>query len=148
MKRLSIAVSAVFILAAAPALAQTPLAQPTPAQRLGPDTAISPGELTPTPEMWFYEQNRRDYLDPQLAVRRNAEYRAARRLERMAAMDWFGFSNQRPQVNPDPFNADWSPTWTSNNGVYSFRWNGVGWASSASRPPTGVRHIGFVVPSY
>ena len=130
MKRVSIAVSILFVLvAAAPALADKPLAQ-----QLGPESGISPGEVRATPEMWFYEQYQREYQDPKMAVRRNAEYRAAQRRRRMAALKWFGFSNQRPQAGPEPFHGEWSPVWTSNNGVYPYRWAGGGWPWTVGRP--------------
>ena len=130
MKRLSIAISILFALVAAvPALADRPLAQ-----QLGPEGGISPGEVRATPEMWFYEQYQREYQDPKMAVRRNAEYRAAQRRRRMAALKWFGFSNQRPQAGPEPFHGEWSPVWTSNNGVYPYRWAGGGWPWVAGRP--------------
>ena len=38
----------------------------------------TPAAVSPTPEMWFYEQERVRYEDPKGAVRRNAETRAAR----------------------------------------------------------------------
>lgn len=129
MKRLLIAGSILFALAALPAMAGTP-----PTEPVAPESPISPGEVRATPEMWFYEQYRQEYQDPKMAVRRAAEFRGEQRRQRLAAMAWFGMSNQRPQVSHDPFNADWSPSWTSNNSVYPFRWNGNGWAYSASRP--------------
>ena len=129
MKRLSIGVFILFVSAAVPALADRPLAQ-----QLASEAGISPGEIRATPEMWFYEQYRREYQDPKMSVRRNAEYRAAQRRQRMAALKWFGFSNQRPQAGPEPFHGEWSPAWTSNNGVYPYRWTGFGWPWVVSRP--------------
>ena len=38
---------------------------------------LSSGEIQATPEMWFYDQERRRYEDPKTAVRANAEFRAA-----------------------------------------------------------------------
>jgi hypothetical protein len=152
MKGLSIAASIFFILAAAPAMAQTPLAdtllaetpraETQPADQPSVETNISPGELTATPEMWFYEQNRRDYLDPKLAVRRNAEYRADQRRQRIAAKEWLGISDQRPQARVNPYYADWAPTWTANSSVYSLRWATASWPWAVSSPvviylPTG-----------
>jgi hypothetical protein len=143
MKRLAIAVLILFVLAAVPALADRPLAQ-----QLAPEGGISPGELTATPEMWFYEQYQREYQDPTMAVRRNAEYRATQRRERMAALKWFGFSNQRPQAGPEPFHGEWSPVWTSNNGVYPYRWGGVGWPWIVNRSSFVVWPSGPVVTTY
>jgi hypothetical protein len=142
MKRLSIALSILFVWAAVPALADKPLAQ-----QLGPESGISPGEVRATPEMWFYEQYQREYQNPKMAVRRHAEYRAAQRQHRLAALKWFGFSNQRPQASPEPYHGDWSPAWCSNNVVYPYRWNGAGWPWIISRP-WGVWPGGFTMPVY
>jgi hypothetical protein len=130
-----------------PAWAQKPAAKPQPiAPAIGSSvdkssaktqtdvTTISPGELKPTPEMWFYEQYMRQYQDPKMAVRANAEFRAEQRARRIAAMQWFGFSNSRPQACPDPIHGDWSPGWTSNNPTYPYRWTGVGPSWYVARP--------------
>jgi hypothetical protein len=110
------------VLVAAPAMAQN-----TTAEDLGQSSRIiSPGEVTPTPEMWFYQQYQREYLDPKLAVRKKAEFRSQQRKRRLAAQRWFGYSPQRPLASSDPFHGDYSPRWTSNNAVYPFRWSGVG----------------------
>jgi len=77
--------------------------------------------------MWFYEQYQRQYEDPKNGVRAKAELRADQRLRRLAAQKWFGFSNQRPKASPDPFNSDYSASWSSNNQHYPLRWNGVGY---------------------
>ncbi len=87
---------------------------------------LSPGNASSTPEMWFYEQYRADHLDPKLAVRRNAEFRANQRRRRIESMKWFGFSNARPTVGVDPYHGDWSPRWVSGNGRHPYRWAGVG----------------------
>jgi hypothetical protein len=116
-----------------PAWAQKPAAktQPTaPAigsavEKTVPPT-LSPGELKATPEMWFYEQYMHQYLDPKMAVRANAEFRANQRQQRLAAMQWFGFSNSRPRASPDPVHGDYSPHWSSNNSAYPYRWDGIG----------------------
>jgi hypothetical protein len=97
-------------------------------------TTISPGELKATPEMWFYEQYMRQYQDPKMAVRANAEFRANQRQRRLEAMRWFGFSNSRPRVSADPFNGDYAPVWTSNNSAYPYRWSGVGPTWYIARP--------------
>ncbi|MDZ7619547.1 MAG: hypothetical protein U1E05_21310 [Patescibacteria group bacterium] len=87
-------------------------------------STISVGELQPTPEMWFYEQYQQQSEDPSVAVREKAEFRASQRLNRMAAMRWFGMSNSRPPASSDPFHGDYSPKWTSNNSRYPNRWMG------------------------
>ncbi len=122
MKNVSIAISILFVLVAVPALAQEKPEAPDVTYQ----GSISPGELTPTPEMWLYERTRSDHLDPKLAVRRKAEFRAAQRQQRIAAMKWFGFSNLRPHCSSDPFHGDWSASWRGNNAFYPSRWHGVG----------------------
>jgi hypothetical protein len=79
---------------------------------------------TVTPEMWLYMQEMRRYDDPLQAVRRHAADRAAHRRARLAAMQWFGYSNTRPQANPMPMMDTYSPTWVSNS------WNPYAWIGS------------------
>ena len=121
MKWLSIAAGISLVLTALPTSGQD-----RPDARVALKSSISPGEVSPTPEMWFYEQYRSDYQDPKMAVRRKAEFRSAQRQHRIAAMNWFGLSNQRPHASPDPWHGDYSPGWRSNNSVYPFQWSGVG----------------------
>jgi len=83
-------------------------------------------DVSMTPEMWFYEQEIRRYEDPNLAVRRKAEYRARQRMQRIAARKWYGYSNLRPRVTPTPWGVNYTPTWVSNSG------NTWGW--TAHRP--------------
>lgn len=132
MKRLVAGLSVLFLLATATAMAQQPVSRSaTTTATKRPDakqqayTSVSPGEVAATPEMWFYEQDRQAYLDPQLAVRRKAEFVAEQRQRRIAAMKWFGFSNQRPQANPDPVHGSYSPGWASNS-FYPYQWTGAG----------------------
>jgi hypothetical protein len=77
-----------------------------------------------TPEMWLYMQEMRRYDDPLQAVRRHAADRAAHRRARLAAMQWFGYSNTRPQANPMPMMDTYSPMWVSNS------WNPYAWIGS------------------
>jgi hypothetical protein len=148
MKRLSMAISFLLVFAAMPALAQKPANTPNgsdgtarPEQRsaakpapYSPYVSISPGELKPTAEMWFYEQALRQYQDPKLAVRKAAEMRADQRQRRLESMRWFGFSNQRPRVSVDPITDDYSPSWVSNDDRSPNRWYGVGGPIVAARP--------------
>jgi len=118
-------------LAIAVALLVSLMVVPAPAANPGDDASgysvgISPGEITPTPEMWFYEQYMRQYQDPATMVRQRAEYKAAQRQQRLAARQWFGFSNARPTAGTDPYYGDYSPRWSSNNTYYPFQWNGIG----------------------
>ena len=93
---------------------------------------LSAGTVPATAEMWFYEQQLREYLNPKLAVRRKAEFQARQRSHRLAAMRWFGFSNLRPTTSPDPFNGDYSPSWTGADVLHPFRWNGCGYTGVVS----------------
>ena len=87
---------------------------------------VGAGSITPTPEMWLYLQQQRRYDDPKLAIRRKAEVRAAQRRNRIAAMKWFGLSNQRPRANPTPWFGVYSPMWAA--GLWEpYRWVGSGW---------------------
>jgi hypothetical protein len=122
MKRLTIALALPLLLTAGVASAQKPVSD----HRQGLASAVSPGELKATPEMWFYDQYMRQYKDPKMAVRARAEYRADQRLRRLESMHWFGFSNTRPQASSDPFNGDYSPHWAASPGYFPNRWPGVG----------------------
>jgi hypothetical protein len=100
-----------------------PIVRATGEESLGPHFTM--GELTPTPDMWFYEQRLREYRSPKNSVRRRAEFQADQRQKRIAAMDWFGLSNSRPTVNITPFTGSgpYSPTWAGSSTV-PFQWNG------------------------
>jgi hypothetical protein len=119
MKRLAVALALSFLLAAV-ARAEKPAAA---GLRLD---SVPSGELTITPEMWFYEQALRQYKDPKMAVRAQAELRTEMRQRRLESMRWFGFSNSRPRASSDPFHGDYSPRWTANPGYYPSRWSGTG----------------------
>ena len=130
MKLLLATVAAVLLSAPAIAHAQAPSqadeTEPkTSAEKISAvEPEISLGQLTPTPEMWFYEQAMRRYRDPKVSVRRRAEFEADQRQARLAAQRWFGYSNSRPTVNPTPFTSNYSPMWTSNS-PYGGQWRGV-----------------------
>ena len=87
---------------------------------------VSPGELTPTSDMWFYEQARRDYMDPKMVVRRKAEFESAERARRLAAMRWYGYSPSRPSASTDPVHGDGGHSWTSGNTYFPMRWSSGG----------------------
>jgi len=129
MKWFAVAIPLLCLLVAAPALAETPSSTDVKF-----NTTISPGELTPTPEMWFYEQYLRQQQDPKAGVRQKAEFRMSQRQDRIAARRWFGFSNARPVAGSDPYHGEYSPTWASNNSHYPYRWSGVNGASVIVRP--------------
>ncbi len=120
MTRGVLALSAIFL--ALPAFAD----QPT-SDHLALRGGLSAGEVAPTEDMWFYEQYQRDYNDPNVAVRRNAEFRSQQRRNRLASLRWFGMSNTRPRASSDPLHSDYAPFWAGNNTHYPNRWQGVGW---------------------
>lgn len=124
MKWLPMALSVGLLLIAVPAMAENPSGTDI---RFG--STISAGEVTSTPEMWFYEQYVNRYQDPKAAVRVKAEERSAQRRARLAAQRWFGFSNLRPQAGPDVIYGNYSPAWTGTNSNYPFRWYGYGTAA-------------------
>jgi len=84
------------------------------------------GELTPTPDMWFYDQYLRQYQDARQVVRANAEYRAEQRLRRINALKWYGMSNQRPRASVDTLHSDYSAGWYSGSANYPLRWSNPG----------------------
>ena len=107
------------------------------------DREISAGELTPTPEMWLYQQERRLWEDPKVAVRRKAEFRTAQRMRRIAAQRWFGINNLRPMASPIPYwGGAASPYWASNSSD-SYRWMGTGGPRVVTRPTRPAGFYGF-----
>jgi hypothetical protein len=99
-------------------------------------TRMSLGELTPTPQMWLYEQERRRYEDPRNTVRANAEYKGAQRRQRIAAMQWFGYSNARPTRSATPTHNTSAPHWGGNDAHDPSLWNGVGRPTVVLAPET------------
>jgi hypothetical protein len=87
---------------------------------------VSPGEATP--EMWFYEQALHQYNDPKYAVRANAEFKANQRRQRLAAMQWYGYSNSRPEMGLDTQHGIPQAQWVGNGA--SPNW----WVAPAARP--------------
>ncbi len=116
-----------LLLMAAPALAQAPADGDLQLSR-----TISVGEVTPTPEMWFYQQYANQYEDPMVAVRHKAEERSAQRRGRIAARRWFGFSNIRPKLGTEGC----SPSWSSGVSNYPFSWTRYGAATAVVVRPT------------
>jgi hypothetical protein len=97
------------------------------------DREISLSELEPTPEMWFYQQQMRNYLDPKMAVRRRAEFRGDQRQHRLASSQWFGQSKSRPTASGTPFTDSYSSSWTGNT-ANPYNWAGVGNRMVVIRP--------------
>lgn len=121
MKWLALALPVLMSCLVTPVLAEKPSAMAV-RPVVSPGAAFSTGELTPTPEMWFYDQYQRQYQDPRVAVRANAEFRNEQRLQRLAAMKWYGLSNQRPRAGMDAIHSDYSAGWTSGSANYPNRW--------------------------
>ena len=115
--RLMISASLLMALAGGLAVAQQPV-------REKKANASAQEPLVTTPEMWIYQQQLRRYDDPQTAVRRKAEFRAEQRQRRLAAQQWFGFSNLRPTANATPWGNQYGPVWISNS-ARPFGWAGV-----------------------
>ena len=87
MRTLGIAVFIVVVAAALPAVAQDKNTNEHNATSQDESPLLSSlptGSMPVTPEMWFYEQQLREYLSPKMAVRRNAEFRAKQRRNRLA----------------------------------------------------------------
>ena len=122
MRKIAFAFALSF-LPAAGALAVDPL--PTTQSPGNRPRVESMSDTSPTPEMWFYEQERRRAEDPKEIVRANAQQKSAERRARLAAMAWFGYSNSRPNVSPDPIQGTYAPAW-AGNGYDANRWIGAG----------------------
>jgi hypothetical protein len=123
MKYVALALAAGMTLFAASVHAQPPRTTKRAADPAPPVENVSSMSQM-TPEMWFYQQESRRYDDPNQAVRRKAEFKAAQRQRRIAAMQWYGFSNSRPSVNTSLFNGSYSPSWGANNRGNSYLWPG------------------------
>lgn len=133
MKKLIPLAACGLLLAVAPALGQAPRGpQRQPAAANNPpaidiDKLPRPNSMSMsqmTPEMWLYMQERERHDDAKEAVRRKAEFRTAQRQRRMAAREWFGYSNSRPAVNSDPWMAGYSAHWSANNAMRPDQWIG------------------------
>lgn len=88
-------------------------------------------ETSPTETMWFYLQQQKRYDDPQIAIRRKAEWKSAQRRLRLASQRWFGYSASRPIASPTPMMGVYSPMWIGN-GTDPFYWVGAGFATRTS----------------
>lgn len=107
------------------------------APRAAVQTETVPDSIASSPEYWLYLNEQRRYDDPRQAVRRNAEAVASQRRARIAAMKWFGYSNSRPQANPVPFMATYSPGWSSNG------WDNYRWEGTSGGPSTVIINPGY-----
>jgi hypothetical protein len=120
MTRAILALAALCMFSAV-SLGQNPLVRRGKAKGVDPSNDTW-SRVTPSESMWMYEQHKRDYLDPQLAMRRRAEHQAWQRRYRLAHMNWYGLSNSRPSWHPTPcMTAVPSPSWTGND-ADPYRW--------------------------
>lgn len=134
MKRASIALGVGLMSMATLTWAAPPVAKPPQQLQQQPaktTITISSGNLTPTPEMWFYEQSWLRYQDPKNAIRQRAEFRANQREQRLASMQWYGLSNHRPTSSADLIHGDGVPHWSSGSVAHPMRFN-------ASASPTVI----------
>jgi hypothetical protein len=92
-----------------PAPIATPLATPTAGSKM-------PEVSSHNTEVYFYEQERQRYMDPNLVSRARAEYEADQRQYRLNAQKWYGYSNARPTVGTDPMHGFAGPRWIGNGG--------------------------------
>ena len=120
-------VAVVVATAAASLSAQEPV---QPASKIDPALDESLTAYSSHPEMWLYLQEQKQYNDPKVAVRRNAEIRGQQRQARLASMKWFGYSNSRPSASPTPTMGTYSPFWGGNT-WNPYMWAGVGHGPSA-----------------
>ena len=133
-RRLWLAFPLLACIAALSAVAQDLRRDANP--RIASSQETSPGVLTPTPEMWFYEQERARHDDPKLAIRRRAELRGLGRQERLATLKWYGLSNSRPSVSITPWFGSYSANWGSNT-PDPMRWRPAPVPLVVQRPASG-----------
>lgn len=122
MSRYLFALAIISVLASTRAHAEPPNIVRTSAANATP-VDLSAGQVAATPEMWFYTQELRRYDDPRTAIRDQAAMKTAQRNARLAAMQWYGFSNSRPLSGCDPLHGVYSPRWVSN-GYMPSEWVG------------------------
>ncbi len=92
-------------------------------------------DLQATPEMWFYLQEKMRREDPQSILRRNAEFRAHQRRQRIAAKKAMGISSSRPSVYGTIFGGHYPRTYPYWSDQYARIW----FESEAPRQTESVR---------
>lgn len=107
-------------------------AEPTVPSPSDHTTAMSSPSMTP--EMWLYMEEVRRQSDPKFKMARAAEFKAWQRRYRLASQQWYGNPVARPQANPNPFSATYSPAWAGTD------WNEYLWLGG--RPST-TQHVRF-----
>lgn len=110
---------------AAPPLTALPVTAAVPTPPPAPVAATpSPGEGPSSAETQSYLRRTARDREQSESVYRAAVARAEQRTRRLESQRWFGISNARPMVSPDPYNGDYGPTWVSNNPYFPYRWVG------------------------
>ena len=130
MKIISFTATTLLLLVVTSVTSAQPAGEPT---RTEPDSSLSVGEVKPTPEMWFYTQERMRHEDPKAAVRRKAEYRAAARQQRIVTRQALGQSNSRPNMYRTVFGSYLPRTL---NPRVSYHWT---WAVEPASPGGALR---------
>ena len=122
MRWLPIGMALLVVLMAMPAEAQKPAESGSTLRFSG---GITPGEVTATPEMWFYQEQMARRDSPKEAVRRKAELRTTQREARLAARRWYGVSLMRPTTSTAIMNGESAAVWTGGDPLYPYRWRGT-----------------------
>ncbi len=76
---------------------------------------------------WYYNSETPQQLTPRQMQQQKSQIAAAQRMSRLAAIRWYGMSNERPTATATPFSGVYSPAWQMPGGR-PFAWYG------ASRP--------------
>jgi hypothetical protein len=62
-------------------------------------------------ESWTYQSPTSANANARAIVQQKAEIRAQQRMDRLAALNWYGMSNSRPMASGTPYCSMYSPTW-------------------------------------
>jgi hypothetical protein len=82
----------------------------------------------PQEQSWNREQTTSAKTDARAYIQQRAQVRAQQRQDRIAAMNWYGMSNSRPNAATTPFTSRYSSVWEMPGGrPYS-------WTPAWSRP--------------
>lgn len=98
-----------------------------------PQSGVPADPAAEQDENWSYEQNYTYKPDPRAIIQAKAQVRAAQRMDRMAAMQWYGMSNSRPTASATPYCSMYSPAWQMPGG------RPFGWYHSQRSPVIIVR---------
>jgi hypothetical protein len=70
----------------------------------------------PQEQSWNREQTTSARLDAKAYIQQRAQARAQQRQDRIAAMNWYGMSNSRPNAATTPFTSRYSSVWEMPGG--------------------------------